>query len=344
MATASRKPASITFESLMRNVSAGIFAPIYFLMGDESYFIDRIEQAIVSHALPPEERDFNLITLFGAETTIDEVIATAKGFPMGADHLLVVVKEAQNLKNLERLEYYLKMPQPSTILVFCHKNKSIDRRLKVAALIANQGVMFESKKLYENQLPTFCSSYLRERGMSIEPQAAVMMAEFIGSDLNRLAGELDKLMVVKTPETATITTDMVLTNIGISKEYNIFEFLDAIAQKDVVKANRIANYFEANPNANPIQATLHQLFRFFSNLMLAFYSPDQSERGLASWLGQTEWQVKRNVMPAMRNFRATKVMYILSEIRRTDARSKGVDNPFIPAGELLKELIYYILH
>ena len=180
--------------------------------------------------------------------------------------------------------------------------------------------------------------------MSIEPQAAVMMAEFIGSDLNRLAGELDKLMVVKTPETATITTDMVLTNIGISKEYNIFEFLDAIAQKDVVKANRIANYFEANPNANPIQATLHQLFRFFSNLMLAFYSPDQSERGLASWLGQTEWQVKRNVMPAMRNFRATKVMYILSDIRRTDARSKGVDNPFIPACELLKELIYYILH
>ena len=342
--TVAKKKTGITHEEIIREVRAGNVKPIYYLMGEESYYIDRVADFLVNSVLKPEEKDFNLITLFGAETDIDTVINSAKGFPMGAQRLVVLVKEAQNLQNIDRLEYYLKQMQPSTVLIFCHKNGALDRRKKIAGLIEKNGVLYESKKLYDSNLPTFIRDYLRRKHLAIDPAAASMLAEHVGSDLNRLAGELDKLCLAIPANEKTVTPDLVERNIGISKEFNIFELQDALAQKDVLKVNKIANYFDKNPKANPPQKILPSLFKFFSNLMLAYYSPDKSEKGIAAWLGMTDWQVRRNVLPAMQKYSGVKVMKIIGEIRRTDARSKGVGNPSISGGDLMKELFFFILH
>lgn len=345
---AAKQPA-ISYESLLREASAGNFRPVYYLMGEESYYIDRISDYLVDHALQEDEKAFNLLTVFGIDTTIDAVMDTARGYPMGAQRLVVCVKEAQNLKDIDLLEQYLKQPQPSTVLIFCHKNGALDRRKKLPSLIQKAGgVVFESAKLRDYQLPSFIQDYMRRKRVPIEPQAVAMMADYVGADLNRMAGELDKLCIVagNSPSQGVkpVTADVIATHIGISKEYNVFELQDALATKNVAKAMEIANYFDKNQKANPIQKTLPTLFRFFSNLMMAYYSPDKSEQGLAAWLSMSTWQVRNNVAPALRNYSGMKVMQILSEIRRTDARSKGVGNPFISSGDLMRELLFFILH
>lgn len=342
--SASQKKAPVTHESIIRDVRNGDIRPVYYLTGEESYYIDRIADFLVAALLQPEERDFNLITFYGADTTVENVINTAKGFPMGARRLVVVVREAQNVAGLDRLEYYLRQPQPSTVLIVCHKNGTLDRRKKLAALVEKTGVLFESKRLYDSQLPAFIRDYLKRRQRTMEPEAVEMMAEYVGADLSRMAGELDKLCLAAPEGDAAITTALVERNIGISKEYNVFELQDALVRKDVLRANRIARYFDQNPKQNPIQKTLPALFRFFSNLMLAYYAPQRTEKGIADWLGVAEWQVRRSILPAMRVYSGVKVMRIISEIRRTDARSKGVGNPATPNGELMKELLFFILH
>lgn len=343
--TAADKKKSVTHETIIQQVRAGDVKPIYYLMGDESYYIDRVADFIVQSLLQPEERDFNLITFFGAETEIDTIISAAKGFPMGAQRLVVVVKEAQNLHNIDRLEYYCKQMQPSTVLIFCHKNGSLDRRKKIAGVIDKVGILYESKKLHERQLPSFISDYMRRKKLAIDSVATSMMAEYVGADLNRLAGELDKLaLALQTSGTHTVTPDLVERHVGISKEFNVFELQDALANKDVLKANRIAQYFEKNPKANPIQKTLPVLFRFFSNLMLAYYAPQKTEKGIAEWLGMKDWAVRNTILPAMQRYSGVKVMKIIAEIRKTDARSKGVGNPGISDGDLMKELLFFILH
>lgn len=339
-----KKAAGVSYEDVVRDVRAGNLKPVYYLMGDESYYIDRVADFIAASVLKPEERDFNLITFFGAEANIDNILTTAKSYPMGASHLVILVKEAQNLKHIERLELYFRQMQPSTILVFCHKNGSLDRRLKVATLIQKEGVLFESKKLYDSQLPAFIINYLKRKGVGIAPGAGETLAEYVGSDLNRLASELDKLVLSLPEGEKIVSIDLVKENIGVSKNFNIFEFQDALGQKDVAKANQIAKYFDNNPKENPIQMVLSSVFRYFSNIMLAYYAPDKSERGIAAWLGMTDWQVRKNVMPAMRMYSGVKVMQIIGEVRRADARSKGVDNPATSNSDLLKELIYFILH
>lgn len=340
--TYKRKPAGITYEQIVRDVQAGNLKPIYYLMGDESYYIDRVADFIVDTVLKPEERDFNLITFFGAEADIDAVITAARSYPMAAQHLVVVVREAQNLKNLAHLESYFRKVQPSTILIFCHKNGVLDRRTKVATLINKEGVLFESKKLYENQLPAFIQNYLRRKRVAAAPGAAEMVAEFVGSDLNRLASELDKLIIALPEGQKIVTPELVEQQIGLTRDFNVFELLDAIGQKDVLKVNRIAKYFYNNPK--DIQRTLISLFNYFSNLMLAFYAPDKSPSGIAAWVGMTDWQVKKNVLPAMQSYSAMKTMNILAEIRRTDARSKGSEGSHTSGGDLMKELFFFILH
>ncbi len=339
-----KKSSGPSYETIVRDVRAGNIQPVYFLMGEESYYIDRLSDFIVDTVLRPEEKDFNLLTYFGAETDIDTVINAAKGFPLGAQRLVVLVKEAQRMARMERLEYYLKCLQPSTVLVFCYKGGTIDRRLKVAGLIEKSGVLYESKRLYDSQLPAFVCAYLKRRHVSIEPSAAEMLAEYVGSDLNRMAGELDKLCVALPEGQNHVTPDLVERHVGVSKEFNIFELQDALGRKDVLKVMQIVNYFDKNQKTNSIQKVLPVLFKYFTNVMLAYYSPEKSERGIAAWLGQTEWQVRRNVMPAMKCYSGVKVMKIISELRRTDARSKGVDNPNTPSGELMRELFYFILH
>lgn len=339
-----RKKAGLSYETIIRDVRAGDIKPIYFLMGEESYYIDRVSDFIIDSVLKPEERDFNLLTYFGAETDVDTVINAAKGFPLGAARQVVVVREAQRLSKLDRLEFYLRNVQPSTVLILCYKDGTLDRRLKIAGMIEKCGVLFESKRLYESQLPTFVNDYLRRRRVSIDAAAAEMMAEFVGSDLNRMVGELDKLCIALPEGQNHISPELVERHVGISKDFNIFELQDALGKKDVVKVMIIANYFDKNQKANSIQKVLPFLFKYFTNVMLAYYAPEKTERGIAAWLGQTDWQVRRNVMPAMKSYTGMKVMKIISEIRRTDARSKGVGNPSTPSGELMRELLYFILH
>lgn len=339
------KTPAVTHMSIIRDVRAGKVYPVYYLMGEESYYIDRLSDFLVDAVLTPEEKAFNLITVFGADTTIQNVMDAAKGFPMGAEKQVILVKEAQNLKKIEDLESYLQQPQPTTVLIFCHKNGALDRRKKLAGRIEKVGVLYESKKVREAELPTFIANYMKRKGVAISNDAIALLAEHVGADLNRMASELDKLCIALPADSRQVGRDLVAEHIGISKEFNIFELQDAIGRKDVLKVMQIANYFDKNPKAAAVPQILSMLFRYFANLMQAYYSPERTQSGIAAWLGAPEWQVKKNVLPAMQNYKGTKVIQIISEIRRADARSKGVDNTdATPSGELMRELLYFILH
>ena len=333
-----------TYEEIARELKNRIYKPVYYLMGEESYYIDRISEYIAQTVLNENEKEFNQTIVYGADTDIATVINAAKRYPMMSKYQVVIVKEAQNIKNIEELAYYLQKPLDSTILVLCHKHGTLDRRKKLAAEIEKVGVLFESKKIKDAQLPGFISSYLKRRSVEIEPKASEMMAEFVGADLSRMAGELEKLIITLPREQKRITPEQIERNIGISKDYNNFELRNALVEKDVFKANQIIKYFEENPKTNPLQMTLSVLFNLFSNLMLAYYAPDKSEQGIANQLGlKSPWQSK-DYMAAMRKYSGVKVMQIIGEIRYCDAKSKGVGNPSLEDGDLLRELVYKILH
>jgi DNA polymerase-3 subunit delta len=334
----------ITYEAIVRDIKEKHFKPIYYLMGEESYYIDRIADYIADTALTETEKEFNQTILYGADTDIHSIINAAKRYPMMADHQVVIIKEAQSIKNMEELSFYLQKPQPATILVICHKHGVIDRRKKLSAEIEKVGVLFESKKVKDGQLPGWIAAYLKRKSVDIEPKAAEMMAEFVGADLSRMSGELEKLIITLPAGKNRITPEQIERNIGISKDYNNFELKNALLARDVLKANRIIKYFEENPKANPIQVTLAMLFSFYSNLMLAYYAPEKSEQGVAAQLGlRTTWQA-REYIQAMRLYSGVKVMQIIGEIRYCDAKSKGVGNSSMSDGELLKELVFKILH
>ena len=334
----------ITYEEIARNLKNKVYAPIYFLMGEEDYYIDRISEYILNHILTDTEKEFNQTVVYGADTDIASVINTARRYPMMSKYQIVVVKEAQNLKNLDELVYYLQKPMPSTILVFCYKHGSLDRRKKIIIELDKAGVLFESKKLKDTQLPGFITSYLKRRQVEIEPKASEMMAEFVGTDLNRMASELEKLIITLSKGQRRITPEQIERNIGISKDFNNFELRNALIAKDILKANQIVKYFEENPKSNPLQVTLAVLFNFFSNLMLAYYAPEKNEQGIAAQLGlRSAWQA-RDYQTAMRRYTGVKVMKIIEAIRRCDVRSKGISNASVSDGDLLRELVYVILH
>lgn len=333
-----------TYEEIVRNLKNRVYAPVYFLMGEEDYYIDRISDYILDTVLTETEKEFNQTVLFGTDTDMAAIINAARRYPMMSKHQVVVVKEAQGLRNLDDLTYYLQKPLLSTILVFCYKHGSLDRRKKIVAEIEKRGVLFESKKLKDSQLPGFISSYLKRKKIEIEPKASEMMAEFIGADLNRMAGELEKLVITLPSGQRRITPEQIERNIGISKDYNNFELRSALIAKDVLKANQIIKYFGENPKNNPLQMTLAVLFNFFSNLMLAYYAPQRNEQGIAAFLGlRSPWQAK-DYMAAMQKFSGNKVLQIISAIRNCDAKSKGVGNPSISDEDLLRDLVFFILH
>ena len=336
--------AKYTYESIMSELRSGVYRPVYYLMGEEGYFTDKITDYIIENALTEIERDFNLTVFYGLETDIDTVINTAKRFPMMAERQVVVVKEAQALKNIDNLIYYLQNPQPTTVLVFAHKNGSLDKRKKVATEVDRNGVVLDTKKFREDHLPSFISSYLKEKGLTADPKSVLMLRESIGADLARIAGEIDKLSISLPQDATAITPELVEEHIGISKEYNNFELQNAIVNKDVYKANKIINYFAQNPKKNPIQMTLALLFSFFSNVMMSYYAPEKTERGVAEFLGlRNAWGVG-DYLKAMKNYRAMHVMEILHLIRLADAQSKGAEGAQTPDGEIMRELLYKILH
>ena len=334
----------VTYEEIARDLKNRNYKPIYYLMGEESYYIDKISEYISQTVLTDEEKEFNLTVMYGADTDIANIINAAKRYPMMSEYQVVIVKEAQNVKDMESLVYYVQKPLPSTILVICHKHGTLDKRKKLAATIEKVGVLFESKKIKDTQLSGFITSFLKRKSVDIEPKAAEIMAEFVGTDLSRMAGELEKLVLTLPAGQMRITPEQIERNIGISKDYNNFELKNAIIARDVLKANKIIKYFDENPKTNPIQATLSVLFNFFSNLMLVYYAPDKSEQGIASMLGlKNTWQAKE-YLAAARVFSGVKVMQIIGEIRYCDAQSKGVDNVSLKDGDLLRELIFKILH
>lgn len=333
-----------TYEEIARDLKNRIYKPVYYLMGEESYYIDRISEYIAQTVLNENEKEFNQTILYGADTDIATIINAAKRYPMMSKYQVVIVKEAQGVKNIDELSYYLQKPLESTILVLCHKHGVLDRRKKLAAEIEKVGVLFESKKIKDTQLAGFITSYLKRKSIEIEPKASEMMAEFVGTDLSRMAGELEKLIITLPKEQKRITPEQIEQNIGISKDYNNYELRNALIIKDVFKANQIIKYFEENPKTNPLQMTLSVLFNFFSNLMLAYYAPEKSEQGIAAQLGlKSPWQSK-DYLAAMRKYSGVKVMQIIGEIRYCDAKSKGVGNSSLGDGELLRELVYKILH
>ena len=241
-----------TYEEIARELKNRIYKPVYYLMGEESYYIDRISEYIAQTVLNENEKEFNQTIVYGADTDIATVINAAKRYPMMSKYQVVIVKEAQNIKNIEELVYYLQKPLDSTILVLCHKHGTLDRRKKLAAEIEKVGVLFESKKIKDAQLPGFISSYLKRRSVEIEPKASEMMAEFVGADLSRMAGELEKLIITLPRGQKRITPEQIERNIGISKDYNNFELRNALVAKDVFKANQIIKYFEENPDRKSV--------------------------------------------------------------------------------------------
>lgn len=339
-----KKAGGISYEEIVRQVRAGDFKPIYYLMGEEPYYIDRVADYIVEQALKEEERDFNLTILYGTQTTGEDVVNAAKRYPMMAERQVVLVREAQSLPHREVLSFYAQKPLESTVLIICHKNGTLDRRTNLAKDILKAGIVFESPKLYDRELPSFVTNYIRRKGLEIAPDANQILCEHVGADLSRLASELDKLVLAVGQTGNRIDSQLIEEHIGISKEFNSYELVAALSVKDIVKANRIVKYFDNNPKNFALQPTLSTLFKFFSDLMLAYYAPNRTEQGIADYLEQTTWQVRRNILPAMRMYSAMKVFNIIAEIRRTDGASKGVGGQKTSDGDLLKELVYMILH
>ncbi len=339
------KKSANLYTDILKDVRQKQFKPVYFLMGEESYFIDLITDEIIANALKEEERDFNQTIMYGADvSSYGVVVNAAKRFPMMADRQLVVVKEAQQIAGIEMLSYYLQHPLESTVLVINHKHGTVKSK-KILSEIEKVGVLYESKKLYDNQLPAFINTYVSGHGLAIEPKAAQMLADFIGSDLNRLTSELDKLRIAMGGSQIRITPEIVERNVGISKDFNNFELLNALAARNVYKANQIVAHFERDPKNNPFIVTISVLFGFFSNLMLSYFATDKSEQGLARELNLRSTYQARDYIMAMRNYNAYKCIDIIGLLRKYDARSKGIGvSGNTTEGELLRELVFKITH
>ena len=337
--------ANITHREIVEQIRRQEYKPIYLLMGEEAYYIDRISEYIADNVLTKDEQDFNQTIIYCTrETAVADVINCARRYPMMAKHQVVIVKEAQNLLKIEELAVYAQNPMETTILVICYKNGKVDGRKKLIPAVEKVGVVFESPKLKDGMLPQFIADYLRRKQVSIEERACLMMAESVGADLNRMAGELDKLVLALPTGQMRITPDLVEQHVGISKEFNLWELRTAVSNKDVAKVNKIIFYFDQNPKANSPVATVAMLFNFFAQLMLAYYSPDRTERGMMVQLDlRQNWQLCEYTT-AMRNYTALKTMRIIGKLREADARLKGINRGNLTDADIMHELFFYILH
>lgn len=332
------------YEEILKELKSGKFRPIYLLMGEEPYYIDQISDYIEQNALCEADRAFNQTIVYGKEANVIDVIHTAMRYPMMAERQVVIVKEAQNLDKIGEFEKYALNPMSSTVLVICHKYKSIDKRLKMVKTIDNCGAVLETKKLYDNQVADWVRNYARNCGITIDDKASILLADFIGADLSGIVSAIEKLKVAGGADHHTITADDIERNIGISKEFNNFELLDAIIHKNIQKANLIAKAFGQNPKANPIQATISTLFGFFQKLFALHYMQDKSKAAVASALKLNPFIVERNYYPAARNYNARKIMQIISLLRDFDMKSKGFQSPAVPMDDLLREMLFRIMH
>jgi DNA polymerase III subunit delta len=332
-----------TFEEIMSDLKNRIFRPVYFLAGEEPYYIDLITDYIEDKVLPEAEKSFNQIVLYADDTNIASIIDVARRFPMMASHQVVIIKEAQSLKRIEDLAIYLEKPLASTILVFSYKYKTLDKRTKLFKTLESHAVYFESPRLRDYQIPGWIDRYLMKKGIKTDPSASAMLTEYLGTDLHKIANELDKLIITLPAGKPVITTELIEKNIGISKDYNNFELQKSIGEKNIMKSNMIVRYFADNPKDNPMTLTVASLFGFFSKLLQYHYLTDKSKNNVAAALKVNPFFVKDYESAAVK-YNVAKTVQIISLLRTYDMRSKGFGDAGTEPGELLRELVYRILH
>ncbi|MHA7944723.1 DNA polymerase III subunit delta [Formosa sp. 3Alg 14/1] len=329
-------------KQLVADIKEKKLKPIYLLMGEETYYIDKLSDYIEDHVLNEEEKGFNQMVLYGRDVTVEDIVGQAKRYPMMAEYQVVIVKEAQDLsRTIDKLVDYAKNPQPSTILVLNYKYKTVDKRKAVYKTIKKTGVVFESKKLYENQVADWIRRILAPKSYTITPKAAQMLVEFLGNDLSKISNELDKLQIVL-PKDSQITPEHIEENIGISKDYNNFELRKAIGARDVLKAQRIVKYFAENPKDNPMVVTVSLVFSFFSQLLQVHGLADKNPRNVASAIKINPYFVDEYLV-ALRNYPMKKVSANIATLREFDVKSKGVGSNAVPQGDLLKELLVLLM-
>ena len=327
---------------IVNDIKSKNYKPIYFLCGEETYYIDRISDLIEKSVLTEDEKSFNQVVLYGRDTTVEEIVSTAKRFPMMADYQVVIVKEAQNLsKTFDKFESYALNPQLTTILVFAYRDKP-DGRKKIFKTIKDKGVWFESKKLYDNQVPDWIVKVLKGQNYGIEPKAAAMLAEFLGTDLAKINNELEKLKIVF-PEGHIFTPKNIEENIGFSKDYNVYELKSALATRNQQKAYTIIHNFAANPKDNPIVVVSGQMFAFFAQLLQYHGLKDKSKFNAAKALGVNPFFMDEYAT-ASKNYPMRKVSQIIEIIRDMDVKSKGVGSGSMKEDDMLKELVYKIFN
>ena len=328
---------------IVSDIKGGIIKPVYFLMGDEPYYIDKISDYIERNVLTEEEKGFNQMVLYGRDVSIDDIISNAKRYPMMAEKQVVIVKEAQDLsRTIENLVRYVENPQPSTVLVICYKYKILDKRKKLSKIIGKNGLLFESKKLYENQVGEWIRRVLAGKGYQIEPKAALMLLEFLGTDLSKIANELEKLMAIL-PKESIIRPTHIEENIGISKDFNNFELRKAVGERQIVKANQIINYFADNPKSNPLVVTISLLNGFFTQILIYHGLKDKSKGNVSRALRVNPYFVG-DYVTAARNYPMRKVSQVISYLRDADLKSKGVGSNALPTADILKELLFKVMH
>lgn len=335
-------PPQMTYEQIISDLKNKKYAHIYFLCGEEPYYIDLVSQYIEKNVLEESEREFNLSILYGKETNVDTVISEAKRFPMMAAYTIVIVKEAQLLEKIEKIEPYIDNFSPTTILVFCYKYKTLDKRKSLAKKLSKSHVWLETKRLYADKIPDWITTYLKTKNYTIEPKAAILLAEFLGTNLSKIVSELEKLSIIL-PAGSCINSSDIEKNIGISKEFNAFELSNAIGARNDAQANRIAFYLGKSPKENPFVVINGILFSFFSKLLLVHATADKTPAKLAPVLGVNPFFVK-DYLQAARNYPLPKCIQNVSLLREYDLRSKGAGNVSTSDDELLKELVYKLMH
>jgi DNA polymerase III subunit delta len=333
---------TFSFESILTDLKNKVYYPVYFLYGEEPFFIDAISDSIEKNILTDLEKEFNQTIIYGKDTNVPTLVSYARRFPMMANYQVIIVKEAQDLDKIEELAGYMDNPLSSTLLVLCYKYEKIDRRKSFYKSVEKSGVLFESGRLYDNQIPEWISNYVRKHGYAISAKASALLSEFLGADLAMIVNEISKLMINLAPG-QEITDEYVERNIGISKDFNVFELQKALSKKDVFKANMIINHFASNPKDNPLVKIIPILFNFFSKILIFHHLADKSRNNAASALSVNPFFIN-DYQLAANNYKPARIAMIISLLREYDLKAKGVDNVSATDGELMKELIFRILH
>ncbi len=333
----------IRYEDIISDLKKRIFKPVYFLAGEEPYYIDLIADYIEEHVLDEAEKSFNQIIYYGEETSVNSIIETARRFPMMSNHQVVIVREAQSLRKIEDLLVYVEKPLKSTILVINYKYKVLDKRTRLVKSLEANGIYFESSRLRDYQVPAWIERYLMTRGIKTDPSASAMLTEYLGNDLHKIENELMKLLITLPVEKPVVTTALIEKNIGISKDYNNFELQKAIGEKNILKANMIVNHFAANPRDNPITLTIASLFSYFSKLLTYHYLTDKSKNNVAAALKVNPFFVKDYETSSIK-YNVSRTVMVINLLRTYDMKSKGFGDISSEPGDLLKELVFKILH